>query len=154
SERRTSSYPWRIRGGRSDQCAHLRVVKQLQNTPLDAKFRQLDTLRNVAFSMKPGAEGVHRRYVGVDRHRPDVAVPLMNHELLKRCTRREARRTRRESGAVVLEGDAIPDQRAGRDVSEVGALFEELIEQRSQRVVHDGSFPSVFFVSLCGECSS
>lgn len=39
-------------------------------------------------------------------------------------------------GPVVLERHLIPDQGSGRDVLQVGAFFEELIEQRSQRVAH------------------
>jgi hypothetical protein len=41
-----------------------------------------------------------------------------------------------DDGCVVLERHAIPHERAVGDVLQVGALFEELIEQRSQRVVH------------------
>jgi hypothetical protein len=125
----------------------LRIVQQLQDAAFHEQFLELDGRRNVSFIAQPNAEGVQRPNVGVDRHRPDAALPLVNHERLKAGLRGQRRRVVCERGAIVFECDPIPNQRRGRDVLEVSALFQELIDQRCQRVVH-GSLQTVWRMEL------
>lgn len=111
------------RGPVANERSHLRVIEQRENSPLHAELREFRSLGDVPFLMKPRTEGVHRADVGVDCDRTDAALSLRDDEVLQGRLRGHGCSIARERRLIILECDLIPQQRGGRHVPQISALF-------------------------------